>query len=116
MMLLSLAASYAETRFCTEVYYGAQAQDEYGYWDCTKEFLERINNVLSLNRRESIVIKAPFVGKSKGEVASIGSKCGVDFKHTWTCYRGGDKPCKSCPSCVERALAFSKAGLNDPLV
>ena len=38
MMLLSLAASYAETRGCRQVYYGAQAQDEYGYWDCTKEF------------------------------------------------------------------------------
>ena len=45
MMLLSLAASYAESRSCTEVYYGAQAQDEYGYWDCTKEFLEKLNNV-----------------------------------------------------------------------
>jgi 7-cyano-7-deazaguanine synthase len=116
MMLLSLAASYAESCGCTEVYYGAQAQDEYGYWDCTHEFLGKINQVLSLNRRDSVTIKAPFIGKSKGEVVAIGSKCGVDFKHTWTCYRGGEEPCNTCPSCVERALAFSKAGEVDPLV
>ena len=116
MMLLSLAASYAESCSCTEVYYGAQAQDEYGYWDCTKEFLEKINAVLDLNRRDGITIKAPFVGKSKGDVVAIGNKYGVDFSHTWTCYRGGDVPCGTCPSCVERRLAFEKARVVDPLV
>lgn len=116
MMLLSLAASYAESRGCREVFYGAQAQDEYGYWDCTKEFLERINGVLSLNRRESVKINAPFVSKSKGDVVGIGLSNGVDFSHTWTCYRGGKKACGSCPSCRERALAFSKAGAADPLL
>lgn len=116
MMLLSLAASYAKSRGCREVFYGAQAQDEYGYWDCTKEFLERINGVLSLNRRESVTINAPFVSKSKGDVVEIGLSNGVDFSHTWTCYRGGKKACGSCPSCMERALAFSKAGAADPLL
>lgn len=116
MMLLSLAASYAETKGCREVFYGAQAQDEYGYWDCTGEFLERINSVLSLNRRESVRINAPYVSMSKGDVVSSGLKNGVDFAHTWTCYRGGVKPCRTCPSCMERALAFSKAGVADPLI
>ena len=45
MMLLSIAASYAESRDCRHLYYGAQAQDEYGYWDCTEEFLEKINTM-----------------------------------------------------------------------
>ena len=116
MMLLSLAASFAEARGCRQVFYGAQAQDEYGYWDCTKDFLEKINQLLSLNRRESITINAPFVAKTKGEVVEIGLENGVDFSHTWTCYRGGTKSCGSCPSCRERALAFSNAGSVDPLL
>lgn len=116
MMLLSLAASYAESCQCTEVFYGAQAQDEYGYWDCTKEFLDKMNQVLSLNRRDSVEIKAPFVNKNKSEVVSIGHRCGVDFKRTWTCYKGGAVICNTCPSCVERAGAFAKVGIIDPLV
>ncbi len=116
MMLLSLAASYAETKGARELFYGAQAQDEYGYWDCTKEFLEKINGVLALNRRNSVTIKAPFVSKNKADVVLTGLKCGVNFSHTWTCYRGGQKPCKTCPSCMERALAFSKANAIDPLL
>jgi 7-cyano-7-deazaguanine synthase len=116
MMLLSLAASYAEGCGCQEVFYGAQAQDEYGYWDCTAEFLDKINIVLGLNRREAVEIKAPFVHRSKADVVTLGLENGVDFSRTWTCYRGGEKPCNVCPSCVERELAFSKAGHKDPLI
>lgn len=116
MMLLSLAASYAESCGCQDVYYGAQAQDEYGYWDCTEDFLSRINQVLALNRRDEVEIKAPFVHKSKGDVVSIGLENDVDFGRTWTCYRGGEKPCQECPSCVERKLAFEQAGQKDPLI
>ena len=54
MMLLSLAASYAESRDCRQIYYGAQAQDEYGYWDCTEEFLEKINNVFLMKKRRNL--------------------------------------------------------------
>ena len=38
-------------------------------------------------------------------------KLGVDFGHTWSCYRGGEKPCGTCPTCVERTTAFHEAGV-----
>ena len=90
MMLLSLAVAYAEARGVRDVFYGAQAQDEYGYWDCTAEYIERLNHVLALNRRDSVTIQAPFVGMRKGESLKIGLDLGVDYAHTWSCYRGGE--------------------------
>lgn len=116
MMLLSMAAARAETIGATQVYYGAQAQDEYGYWDCTQSFLDRINAVLALNRRNGIIINAPFVAWSKAQIAARGAKLGVDFAQTWSCYRGGETPCGVCPTCIERATAFRDAGLQDPLL
>ena len=116
MTLLSLAAAYAESKSCQDLYYGAQAQDEYGYWDCTTDFLDRMNAVLSLNRRDAVRVKAPFVNLNKAQVVEVGMRNGVDFSHTWTCYRGGAKPCEVCPSCVERALAFEGNGHKDPLL
>ena len=116
MMLLSLAAAFAESRGVQRVCYGAQAQDQYGYWDCTEAFVERMNTVFSLNRRDPIQVEAPFVGCSKADVVKIGLEIGVDYAHTWTCYRGDAKPCLACPSCVERADAFRGAGIKDPLV
>jgi len=116
MTLLSFAAAYAEAANIYEVYYGAQAQDSYGYWDCTKEFVDRINNVLALNHRNPVRIHAPFAGQSKSEVLKTGLEMGVNYRHTWTCYRGGAKPCMTCPSCRERKFAFEKLGIRDPLV
>ena len=115
MMLLSVAASYAEANGIQDVYYGAQAVDEYGYWDCTKEFLQRINAVLALNRRQAVTIHAPFLDKRKADLLDMGRRLGVDYRHTWSCYRGESKPCGACPTCVERANAFREAGMSDPL-
>lgn len=115
MMLLSMAAAYAEARGIRDVFYGAQAQDEYGYWDCTAQFLERINAVLSLNRHEPVRIHAPFVSKSKAETVRLGLELGVNFAGTWSCYRGGDVACGTCPTCIERLNAFKAVGTDDPL-
>ncbi len=115
MMLLSVAAAYAEANAMTDVYYGAQAQDEYGYWDCTRSFLEGINSVLSLNRGQPVTIHAPFVTKPKAETVRLGLKLGVDFAKTWSCYRGGEVACGTCPTCVERLNAFQANGVDDPL-
>ncbi|MCH2174468.1 MAG: 7-cyano-7-deazaguanine synthase QueC [Lentisphaeria bacterium] len=115
MMMLSIAAAYAEAKFCKEIFYGAQAQDEYGYWDCTTDFITHINQVLSLNRKNEIEIVAPFVNMKKSEELAIGIKLGVNYAKTWTCYRGGEKACGVCPTCVERLTAFKELNQIDPL-
>ncbi len=115
MILLSLAAAYAEGRGIANVFYGAQAQDRYGYWDCVPEFLERMNAVLALNRRHALRLHAPFMAMGKAEIIGIGRSLGVDYSRTWTCYRGGEKACGQCPSCVERLAAFRKNGIVDPV-
>ena len=116
MMLLSMAAAYAEANGIHGLFYGAQAQDEYGYWDCTRGFVDRLNAVLELNRDEGVTIHAPFVNKSKAWTVRLGLELGVDFAHTWSCYRGGALACGACPTCVERRNAFRNCGAEDPLV
>ena len=115
MMLLSMAAAYAEAHGICDVYYGAQAQDEYGYWDCTTAFLERLNATLALNHAKPVTVHAPFVTWKKADVLRAGLDLGIDYAHTWTCYRGGEKACGACPSCVERLNAFRVLGRQDPL-
>ncbi len=115
MVLLALAAAFAEARKCRLVFYGAQAQDEYGYWDCTSQFIARVNQTLQLNRREAVEIVAPFVNLRKAEEIALGLELGVDFAHTWSCYRGGQRPCGNCPTCTERRQAFEEAAIPDPL-
>ncbi len=114
MLFLALAAAFAEARGVADVFYGAQTQDRYGYWDCTQTFLERMNAVLSLNRRQAVRLHAPFMLMSKSEVVKIGLDLGVNYAETWSCYRGEDQPCGVCPSCVERQAAFAACHVADP--
>ncbi|HOK89390.1 MAG TPA: 7-cyano-7-deazaguanine synthase QueC [Candidatus Hydrogenedentes bacterium] len=115
MILLSIAAAAAEAMGIRDVYYGAQAQDEYGYWDCTPTFLERVNAVLSLNRRQPVTIHAPLVRHSKADNVRLGVALGVNFARTWSCYRGEEAACGTCPTCVERLKAFAACGVRDPI-
>jgi 7-cyano-7-deazaguanine synthase len=115
MIFLSLAAAYAETKGVTNVYYGAQSHDMYGYWDTTPDFLERINQLFSLNRKTPIQIKAPFVNYSKTDILRLGLELGVDYSNTWSCYEGKDLACGQCPTCAERLQAFANLGITDPL-
>lgn len=116
LLLLSIAAAAAEGAGIQDVYYGAQAQDEYGYWDCTTAFVAGLNDVLGLNRDRPVRVHAPFANTRKSEVVKIGLALDVDYSHTWTCYRGGQTACGTCPSCVERKTAFEEAGVADPLI
>jgi 7-cyano-7-deazaguanine synthase len=115
MIFLALAAAYAETQGVTNVYYGAQNHDMYGYWDTTPDFLQRLNDVFALNRKTPIEVKAPFVNYSKTDILHLGLELGVDYSQTWSCYEGKEAACGQCPTCAERLQAFANAGIPDPL-
>lgn len=116
MIFLAIAAALAETRGSPAVYYGAQRHDLYGYWDTTPAFLARFNQLLGLNRKNAIEIRAPFVEYSKGDIVRLGLELGIDYSKTWSCYQGQALACGRCPTCTERLAAFAEVGVPDPLV
>ena len=44
----------------------------------------------------------------------LGVEHGAPLHLTWSCYRGGDRPCGTCDACVLRARGFAAAGVDDP--
>ena len=139
MILASLTAGFAESVGADGLALGIQKIDSYSYWDTTPEFYEAVEAVLSLNRKHPITFVAPFLNLSKIEEIELGVELGVEFGETWTCYNpvveevaatytkepaGGRnpvrhykyEPCGTCPSCYERANAFAKADVIDPVV
>lgn len=127
MILASISAGFAESVGANGLALGIQKIDSYSYWDTTPEFYEAIEEVLILNRKHPITFVAPFLNLSKIEEIQLGVELGVEFGETWTCYnptatemkdtgRIMNTPCGTCPSCFERANAFEKAGVVDPVV
>jgi 7-cyano-7-deazaguanine synthase len=114
MIFLALSAAFAESQGVSDIYYGAQRHDMYGYWDTTPQFLAQLNNVYGLNRKTPIEIHAPFVELSKAQIVRKGLALGVDYGRTWSCYKGKEAACGRCPTCAERLAAFEELGLADP--
>ena len=117
-LFLASAASIALSNDCGLIYYGAHSDDAAGsaYPDCSEKFNNAMNEAIFTGSGEQLSIKAPFVGLTKADVVKLGNELGVPFELTWSCYEGGEKACGVCGTCRDRAAAFEKNGLTDPLI
>lgn len=121
MVFLSVAASWADALDITDIFIGVSEVDYSGYVDCREEFIKameqavNLGTVLGAEKKQHITIHAPFMHMTKADEVKLVERLGVYFGLTWTCYRGGDKPCGTCDSCLLRAKAFAEAGVEDPL-
>ena len=116
-LFLSSAASVALSHGCTEIYYGAHADDAAGnaYPDTSREFNKAISDAIYIGSGNELKIVAPFIDKSKAGVVAIGTDIGVPFELTWSCYEGHEKACGVCGTCRDRIAAFKLNGLVDPV-
>ncbi len=128
MILMSIAAAYAETKRIPYIIMGLQVHDEYGYYDTTQRFVDKVNSVLSENRSIQIKVIAPFSKLSKTDEIKLLLEMdkNVDLlKHTLTCYNPKARwwtytdnmqvfSCGKCPSCSERKKAFKNIDIGDP--
>jgi 7-cyano-7-deazaguanine synthase len=115
MIMLSIAIGYAENLDYKYVAIGNHSGDHAIYPDCRHEFIEALDKASKLGTYSEIRIFAPYTHLSKGDIATLGLKLGIDYDHdTWSCYKGGDEHCGKCGTCVERieALAEAKANLT----
>ncbi len=56
----------------------------------------------------------PFVNIGRHDIVKVGARLSVPFDETWSCYKGGDRHCGTCGTCVERREAFELAGVTYP--
>ena len=120
-VFLSMAFSWAEAAGADSVFIGANQIDYSGYPDCRKEYFEKLQEVFCVGTKagvegRAITIVTPLLGLNKKESIFLGKKYQVPFRNTWSCYKGTEKPCEVCDSCILRRNGFKEAGIPDPLV
>lgn len=115
-LLLSYAAAVAISIGAGFIYYGAHADDAAGraYPDCTPEFKWAIDNAIYEGSGHLCAIEAPLLYMNKAEVVKTGLQLGAPYHLTWSCYEGGEKPCGTCGTCLDRKKAFEMNGVADP--
>lgn len=114
MIMLSIAIGHAIAHGCDAVAYAAHSGDHAIYPDCRPEFASAMEAVAAVCDYKVIAMLRPFMDTDKAGIAKIGDDLAVEFRRTWSCYKGGDHHCGRCGTCVERREAFYLAGIADP--
>ena len=113
-IMLAAAAGLAESRGLHTVMLANHAGDHAIYPDCRPGFVDAMSRAISEGTYDHITIFAPYTALTKTQIAARGGELGVDYSHTYSCYKGGERHCGRCGTCCERREALRDAGLPDP--
>jgi 7-cyano-7-deazaguanine synthase len=119
-VLLALALAHAETIGAEDVFVGVNAIDYSGYPDCRPAFLRAFERVAKVGTKAGVEgrplrIRAPLLRLSKAGIVRLGTRLGVPYRMTLSCYdpvRG--RACGRCDACQLRRKGFAEAGVPDP--
>lgn len=112
-IMLSIAIGMAESKGLKKVLIANHAGDHTIYPDCRPEFIDAINHAAQAGTYVKAQVTAPYTNITKSDIARIGKRLGLDYKETWSCYKGGEKHCGKCGTCRERKEALEEAGIED---
>jgi 7-cyano-7-deazaguanine synthase len=120
-VFLAMALGWAEVLGARDIFIGVNAVDYSGYPDCRPEFIEAFERLANLATRagvegEPVTIHAPLIDMSKADIIREGTRLGVDYAATVSCYSADDNgaACGVCDACRLRAAGFREAGIEDP--
>ncbi|MDE6510144.1 MAG: 7-cyano-7-deazaguanine synthase, partial [Muribaculaceae bacterium] len=113
-IMLATAAGLAESRGLKSVMLANHGGDHAIYPDCRPEFVKAMGEAIAAGTYEHLELIAPYTHLTKTQIAERGARLGVDYSHTYSCYKGGEHHCGVCGTCRERREAFAEAGIEDP--
>ncbi|THF62881.1 7-cyano-7-deazaguanine synthase QueC [Pseudothauera nasutitermitis] len=120
-VMLSIALGWAEVLGAQDIFVGVNAVDYSGYPDCRPEYIQAFEAMANLATKAGVegarmTIHAPLIKLSKAEIIALGTRLGVDYGMTVTCYQADDqgRACGRCEACRLRRAGFQAAGLDDP--
>ena len=112
-IMLAIACGIAESRGLKHVMIANHFGDHSIYPDCRAGFVDAMSRAMSEGTYDGITVFAPYTSISKTDIARHGAALGIDYRETYSCYKGGAKHCGKCGTCVERKEALHDAGIED---
>lgn len=112
-IMLAIAAGIAESNGLDHIMIANHSGDHAIYPDCRQAFISAMSSATEAGTYNGVTILAPYTNITKGQIAERGKALGLDYTETWSCYKGGEKHCGKCGTCVERKEALKYAGIED---
>ena len=122
-IFLSYALAWAEVLGAFDIFIGVNQTDYSGYPDCRAEFIAAFEKTANLATAAAVEgkgryqIHTPIIDMTKAQIILTGTKLGVDYSLTHSCYDPDEqgRSCGRCDSCRLRLKGFAEAGLKDPI-
>ena len=122
-IFLSYALAWAEVLGVFDIFIGVNSVDYSGYPDCRGEYIKAFECLANLGTVAAVEgggryrIHTPLIDMTKAEIILTGTRLGVDYSLTRSCYDpdGQGRGCGRCDSCRLRLKGFEQAGLSDPI-
>ena len=111
-IFLNIAAAFAEGLHADWIIPGFNAEEAVTFPDNSEEFLQAASRSLLFSTSNHVQVKCFTTQLNKTEIVRLGQKLEVPFSMIWTCYFGGEKPCRSCESCQRFVRALSAGGVT----
>jgi len=115
-IMLSIAVGIAESHGLKYVMMANHGGDHTIYPDCRPQFVSAFDAAACAGTYVNVHLRSPYTNISKADIARRGKALGIDYGETWSCYKGNEKHCGRCGTCVERREALAEAGINDTTV
>lgn len=112
-IMIAAATGLAESRGLDTVMLANHSGDHALYPDCREAFINAMAGAVREGTYEGIRLLAPYTLLDKSQIAMRGKRLGLDYSTTYSCYRGGEKHCGRCGTCLERRKALADAGIED---
>lgn len=113
-IMLSVLAGLAESRDLQRVLIANHFGDHAIYPDCRESFVKPMGEAITAGTSNGVKLVAPYTTLTKAEIVARGTRLGVPYGKTYSCYQGGERHCGRCGTCRERHDAFVANGLEDP--
>ena len=113
-IMLSILAGLAESRDLQQVLIANHFGDHAIYPDCRESFVKPMGEAITAGTSNGVKLVAPYTKLTKAEIVARGTRLGVPYGKTYSCYQGGERHCGRCGTCRERHDAFVANGLEDP--
>lgn len=113
-IMLSILAGLAESRDLQQVLIANHFGDHAIYPDCRESFVTPMGEAITAGTSNGVKLVAPYTKLTKAEIVARGTRLGVPYGKTYSCYQGGERHCGRCGTCRERHEAFVANGLEDP--
>ena len=112
-IMIAAATGLAESHGLDTVMLANHSGDHALYPDCSEAFIKAMAKAVKEGTYEGIKLLAPYTLLDKSQIAMRGKRLGIDYSTTYSCYRGGEKHCGRCGTCLERRKALADAGIED---